>query len=423
MSTRTPDELDATLRTFLATRAADTAGMPTAADVAARVATRPTRRVVSRPALRPAWVLLLLAALISLVAASAFFVGHRGPPPFYGSLGTPANGWIAVAANRNFYAGADGDIYLLVAGAVPRRIIGSDGDGVAQACPAFSPDGRRIAYGEGTDILFTPRGLKGVAKRTVAVTELTERGDAGATILRSAPIPGGAEFPCPEWSPDGLSIAYRTTAGLWVADAMPGRTRSFAADGTAPGQTDFEWSRDGSHIAIAEPGAIRVVDVERATSTVIAVTGMTPTSLGWTAGDEQLIYVATDDEFGDRAAAHVVDADGRNDRPLAGDSAVVSPDGTRVAIAQSNGCTANGCSGRVLTMAPDGSAVTEVAVPSDVEAGVRAWSPDGERLLMGGGGGVVSVPVAPGSPSTSPAGSELDLEWTGSEVTWQPVFH
>jgi hypothetical protein len=36
--------------------------------------------------------------------------------------------------------------------------------------------------------------------------------------------------------------------------------------------------------------------------------------------------------------------------------------------------------------------------------------------------GVVSVGVAPGSPAVVYSRGELNLEWSGSELTWQPVY-
>ena len=62
MRSGTPDELDATLRQFLAVRAADTARMPTEADVTARITADPHPAAYGR-AMRPAWVLLILLAL------------------------------------------------------------------------------------------------------------------------------------------------------------------------------------------------------------------------------------------------------------------------------------------------------------------------------------------------------------------------
>lgn len=55
-------------------------------------------------------------------------------------------------------------------------------------------------------------------------------------------------------------------------------------------------------------------------------------------------------------------------------------------------------------------------------------SADGKRLLLSSIDGVVSVAVAPGLPpivdtsgQLNYPGGGLDLEWSWSEVTWQPV--
>jgi hypothetical protein len=56
------------------------------------------------------------------------------------------------------------------------------------------------------------------------------------------------------------------------------------------------------------------------------------------------------------------------------------------------------------------------------------WSPDGERLLfmtyseVEVGFKVVSVALEPGSPAIVHSSNELNLEWSDSELTWQPVF-
>jgi hypothetical protein len=72
------------------------------------------------------------------------------------------------------------------------------------------------------------------------------------------------------------------------------------------------------------------------------------------------------------------------------------------------------------------SHVSQIA-PGCVSKGVIG-SPDGKRLLLSSIDGVVSVAVAPGSPpivytsgQLSYPGGGLDLEWSWSEVTWQPV--
>lgn len=349
------------------------------------------------------------------------------------------NGRIAMSANPiNVFGGEDGDIYLLGQGAAARRIIGSDGDGVAQACPKFSPDGHRLAYGEAraSDLPVTTfRGVWPVSDRAVVVVELNGHGDASVPIMRVALPTDPGQIACPEWSPSGTQVAFRVGPELWVADAISGKATVFPVTEAPWGAQGFAWSRDGSLIAVAEPGLIRVVRMDGGASTLIPVKGGTPGSLGWTAGDDRIIYISPDDPpLSNRRPVHAVGVNGNNDAQLTPDSAdpgvdfysdnaVVSPDGTRVAFVQAAyRCTTDGCTTqarRVLTMGTNGSNLVELQTPPDFGGGGLQWSPDGKRLLSG----VVSVGVAPGSPAVVYArDGELNLEWSGWEFTWQPVF-
>jgi Tol biopolymer transport system component len=391
---------------------------------------------------------LLALLLFGAIAGAGAMLRRPAVPP----TGV-ANGWIAVSANpSNVGGGEAGDIYLVSGGAAARRIIGSDGDGVAQACPMFSPDGRRLAYGEGRQALQPGddplRGRASVADRAVVVVALDDHGDASPPMVRVTPSAGPGQILCPEWSPGGARVAFRIGAELWVADAVSGKTTVFQVTEAPIGQQGFEWSRDGSRIAVAEPGRIRIVSLEGGTSTVIPVTGATPASLGWTAEDDRIVYLATD-EPGDGRELHVVDVDSQADDRLTPDPTVprltfdpgfgavvsitpdvavaaVSPQGTRVAYAYHDiRCTGDSCTGdpeHLLTMDLDGSDVVEVPIPIDFGSPGLDWSPDGTRLLLGSIGGLVSIPVAPGSPAIIHSGGELNLEWSGSEITWQPVF-
>ncbi len=392
-------------------------------------------------------------ALAATVVVVAILIGiglivrspNIGPPSV--PIATPfptahAQGRIAVSANPSNVGGGEvGDIYLVAEGAAARRIIGFDGDGLAQACPRFSPDGRRLAYGEARASelpVTTFRGVWPVPDRAVVVVGLNDRGDASPPIMRVTLPTDSGQIPCPEWSPNGGQVAFRVGPELWVADANSGKTTVFPVTEAPWGQQGFEWSRDGSLIAVAEPGQIRVVRMDGGASTVIPVKGATPGSLGWTAGDDRIIYISSEDPpLGNRRPVNVVRVGGNNDTQLTpesadplvklySDDAVVSPDGTRVAYVQTAyRCDNNGCSsdnpGRLLTMGTDGSNVVELPIPAGFGVSGLQWSPDGERLLFGSGGGVVSVGVAPGSPAVvySPG---LNLEWSGSEVTWQPVY-
>jgi Tol biopolymer transport system component len=70
--------------------------------------------------------------------------------------GVPSNGAVAFSAvyvdtssDRLTSRSDRRDIYLSLPGQDPRRIVGSDHDGIDQSCPTFSPDGTRLAYLEG----------------------------------------------------------------------------------------------------------------------------------------------------------------------------------------------------------------------------------------------------------------------------------
>ena len=155
------------------------------------------------------------------------------------------------------------------------------------------------------------------------------------------------------------------------------------------------------------------------------------------------------DEPGDGRELHVVDVDSREDERLTPDQAIprttfdpaldglvsitssvpvvaVSPDGTRIAAAVHDiRCANDGCTGdpeHLLTMGLDGSGVAEVPLPPGFGTPGLLWSPDGKQLLLGSIAGLVSIPVAPGSPAIVRSEGELNLEWSGSEITWQPVF-
>ena len=341
------------------------------------------------------------------------------------------NGWIAVSANPMEYGGGEnGDIYLLAEGAAPRRIIGSDGDGIAQACPVFSPDGQRLAFAEAraSGLVTTPRTVWPVSERAVEVVELNDQGDPSPPIMRVTLPPDPGEIACPEWSPDGRKVAFPVGSELWVADVASGKTTVFPVPEAPSGQQGLAWSRDGSRIAVAEPGQIRVVHVADGASTVIPVRGGTPSSLGWTAGDEGIAYISTDPTT-DTGAVNVVEADGKTDTalmptpPTGADLAAVSPDGSRVAYVPR--CATDRCGRRVLIMDTDGSHAVEVPIPPNLRVSALLWSPDYKRLLLSSNDGVTSVPVAPGSPaivyaSGSPNGGP-NLEWFDSTATWQPV--
>ena len=92
-------------------------------------------------------VLGLIVALALLGAATLAGALLHKPPPIPTS--GVSNGWVAFADPHGVRSTeGPSDIYLVKDGVAERPIIGSQGDGLRQVCPSFSPDGTRLAYSE-----------------------------------------------------------------------------------------------------------------------------------------------------------------------------------------------------------------------------------------------------------------------------------
>lgn len=442
-------------RAALASRPVDTAA------IAHRAVVFGGRRWTRRfewPSSRPAWGRLIFGLLLAVALLGAIVAGVgallRERPPV--SPSSVSNGLIAVSANPwTFGGGQNGDIYFLSEGATARRIIGSDGDGIAQACPVFSPDGQKLAYFEAraSGPVTTFRGGWQVDGRAIVVVGINEHGDPTPPLMRFVLPTGPGPMVCPKWSPTGRSLAFRVGAELWIADTASGGTRVVPITSvTTEEENELAWSRDASKIAVAEPGQIRVVHIDGGASTLIPVAGAAPRSLGWTANDDRIVYDSVNPIDEDVTAVHVVDVDGTNDRPLSTlgptapgvqisfNEAAISPEGTRVAyLWSSRQCAGNGCGpgpkvAPVVVVDVDGSNRVEIPMPADPRAtggddffasGLQ-WSPDGQRLLLSSIAGVVSVGLGSGSPAIVYTNGTpwvgLNLEWSWPEVTWQPVL-
>jgi hypothetical protein len=162
-------------------------------------------------------VLVGLIALLALVVGTALYAGIRQPDPRPLTL---SNGWIAYSTMPGGVqvGGTDtltgGDIYLIREGVLAPILIASRGDGaIRNVCPAFSPDGRLLAFGRST----------GEDDRFVVVLRVED--DGGTTEVARVLVAGTAPAPCAMWSRDGARLAY-VDGGALVVRGLDGSVRT-----------------------------------------------------------------------------------------------------------------------------------------------------------------------------------------------------
>jgi Tol biopolymer transport system component len=311
---------------------------------------------------------------------------------------TPAaeisNGWVAFAADD--IPAADLDIFMVRPGVDPRRLIGSQGDGLDQFCPSFSRDGSKVAYLESDRTGLGPGELGGSAR--IVVVGLDEAAISEELLRATA-----TWRVCPTWSPDSTQIAY--VAENWeltIGTVGGGVTPLHALDA---GHTGIDWSPDGRVIAVwsfvdhsAPTTAVRLVPVDGSEMKVLAtLSEWMPELVGngdfmdWSPDSSKLAVL------GDRI--HVMGLDGTT-QLIEGEffpSISWSRDGDVLAVTKEDGVT---------LLSPDNPEGQRLVIeyPGEVptDASFDSWSPDGLSLLVRVSGpetsAIVSVPLDPDAP-------------------------
>jgi probable HAF family extracellular repeat protein len=127
--------------------------------------------------------------------------------------------WIAystaAAGDRKRYYGASGsDVFMTRVGGRPRLVAGRDRGEIWNVCPAFSPNGRMLAFGR-----RAPRGS------TIVVIGVTRDGTTGAPkVLLKVPGPWAPDR-CPRWSSDSSRLAYLDGSRTIVVRGLDGSRR------------------------------------------------------------------------------------------------------------------------------------------------------------------------------------------------------
>jgi Tol biopolymer transport system component len=237
--------------------------------------------------------------------------------------------------------------------------------------PAWSPDGRKIAYVGGNG---------GESRWHVYVMNV----DGGRRRLVSA-IEGGP----PAWSPDGTKIAFGCSDGFFicVVDTNGGHVRqvklSSLWDGGQPA-----WSPDGRLIAFVGskagggPPGIYVMNADGSKRHRLVQHALRPT---WSPDGQQIAFGSSDQDV-----IYVIDADSTARHPLArklaaGHDPAWSPDGRAIAFVRGYG---SALISQVSVMNADGRNPQRVTRTSGYDP---AWSPDSGKIAFTSGGDIYVI--------------------------------
>ncbi len=239
------------------------------------------------------------------------------------------------------------DIYSTLAGGqAPHRLTD---DPLFDACPAYSADGKRIAWchgirarggvieiwtmkqnGEDKKQLtslggrmtfpdFSPDGSRIVFGGRLAGAsndDIFVMNDDGSGLGQLTSDSANDRFPA--WSPDGSKIVFISSRSgidqVWLMDADGSDPQQLTFDAVFKGQVP-DWSPDGSKIAYAvgDPGDIWVIDADGTNAHPVIATPTDEFGPAWSPDGEHLaflqfddrtVYVADADDGGNRHAVH-----------------------------------------------------------------------------------------------------------------------
>ncbi|HEX8688036.1 MAG TPA: DPP IV N-terminal domain-containing protein, partial [Pyrinomonadaceae bacterium] len=189
----------------------------------------------------------------------------------------------------------------------------------------------------------------------------------------------------PAWSPDGKYIAYasghRGYGEIWRADA-DGSNQISLSDGVAVRAVDDwpAWSPDGEKIVFVRNRQLWTIGRDGGTAVKLSTGSDEDEQPSWSPDGTKIAFVR--DYSSATAQIWVMDADGSNQRNLSNYEwgfsryPAWSPDGSRIAFQRWND---------IWVMDADGSNQTQLTFAASGGYLKPAWSPDGSRLVVTNG--------------------------------------
>ena len=199
----------------------------------------------------------------------------------------------------------------------------------------------------------------------------------------------------PAWSPDGKQIAYYAPGGIWVMNADGSNANKLPYEGGADG--DAAWSPDGKRIAFGREiwerkdgkwqlkgGDVYVMDADGSNLKNLTESPRLFRKPDWSP-DGSKIAIEERDFLENRAPqVWVMDADGSNQKMLNnwGEAPAWSPDGNKIAFSSKRDGWAAWNSSDIYVMDADGSNVKILTTPGPSDKRVPEWSPDGTKIAF-----------------------------------------